>query len=86
MSGALDRFLPVADVRERRQTLVHAPAALVLEVAEQLPLQSIPAVRVIFWLRSRIMGARYVRSEQAWWKTCWRSAGQGSPTPPDVNW
>jgi hypothetical protein len=63
MSGTLDRFLPVADVRERHETLVHAPAALVFEVAEQFPLQSIPVVCAIFWLRSKLMGARYVRSQ-----------------------
>jgi len=59
MSETIDRFLPVADVRERHQTLVHAPAGLVFDVAERFELQSIGLVRAIFWLRSKLMRARY---------------------------
>jgi hypothetical protein len=54
----LDRFIPEPDVRERFSTRVAAPAALVLEVATSLDLQTLPLVRRIFWLREKLMRAR----------------------------
>jgi hypothetical protein len=53
----IERFMPLADVRERHETLVHAPAAVVLDVAQNFDLQSIPVIRAIFCLRAKILGA-----------------------------
>jgi len=47
----------VADVTERHETLVHAPAGVVFDVAQNFDLQSIPLVRAIFWLRALVLGA-----------------------------
>ncbi len=58
MPAALDVFIPRADVRERHETLVRAPAELVLEVARGFDLQSVPLVRAIFWLRKTFMGSK----------------------------
>lgn len=54
----LDRFMPAADVRERFEITVHAPAALVLETAANFDLQSLVLVKAIFGLRERLLGAR----------------------------
>jgi hypothetical protein len=54
----LDRFIPHADVRQRHETLVRAPAAVVLDVARAFDLQSVPLVRALFWLRARLLGAK----------------------------
>lgn len=56
----LDPFLPNPDIRERHEITVRAPAALVLATARHLDMQSLPLVRLIFWLRSRFLGARAV--------------------------
>ena len=53
----IDRFLPRADIRERHETMVAAPADLVFQIATELDLRSIPPVAAIFWLRERILGA-----------------------------
>lgn len=53
----IDRFMPDADVRERHETLIHAPGAIVFEVARTVDMRSIPLVQAIFWLRERLMGA-----------------------------
>jgi len=53
----LDRFIPHPDVRERFETTIRAPADLVMEVAGQLDMQSLPAVKFIFWLRERLTRA-----------------------------
>jgi hypothetical protein len=58
MPSLIDRFMPEADVRERHETAVRAPAAVVLDVARRLDLWSVPVVRAIFWLREKLMGAR----------------------------
>jgi hypothetical protein len=55
MSLPLDRFIPEPDVRERFRTTVEAPAALVLEVAADLDLQSLTVVRAIFRLREKLL-------------------------------
>jgi len=67
MPDLLDRFIPHPDVRERHQITVAAPAELVFDVARNFTMQSIPLVRAIFRLRSRLMGARGPDS--------WRPAG-----------
>jgi hypothetical protein len=56
--GLLDRFIPSPDVRERFETTVHAPASIVMDVALNFDMQSIPVVRAIFWLRDVLLGAR----------------------------
>lgn len=57
MSGVLDPFIALPDVRERFETEVAAPAALVLSAAASFDLRAIPLARAVFWLRERIMGA-----------------------------
>jgi hypothetical protein len=57
----LDRFLPHADVRERHEILVHAPADLVLDTARRSDPESIPAVRAIFTMRAWFLGSRRPR-------------------------
>ncbi|HEX5638983.1 MAG TPA: hypothetical protein VFX81_04210 [Burkholderiaceae bacterium] len=54
----LDRFIAHPDVRERFETTIHAPAPLVMQVAMDFDMQSIFAVRWIFRLRERLLGAR----------------------------
>lgn len=54
---ALERFIPRADARERFEITVHAPADLVMEVAANFDLQSLPLVKTIFRLRELVMGA-----------------------------
>ncbi len=51
----IEQFIPRFDIRERHGIMVRAPAALVLEVARTFDLQSIPLVRAIFWLRSKLL-------------------------------
>lgn len=53
----LDPFIPQPDVRERFETIVGAPAALVMQVACDFDMQSLPLVKAIFWLRERGMRA-----------------------------
>jgi hypothetical protein len=53
----LERFIAHPDVRERFETTIRAPADLVMQVAAQFDMQSLPAVRSIFWLRERLTGA-----------------------------
>ena len=54
----LDRFIPQPDVRERFETTIRAPAALVLRVATEFDMQSAPAVKTIFRLREALLGAK----------------------------
>lgn len=58
MPSALDPFLPRFDVRERYQTIVRAPADLVLETARGFDMRSIPLVSAIFWLRATVLRGR----------------------------
>ena len=53
----LAAFIPSPDVRERFAIQVKAPAALVFEVATEIDLQSLAAVRCIFRLREKLVGA-----------------------------
>ena len=48
--------MPIADVRERFETTIRAPAALVMEVATGFDMQSAPAVKAIFRLREALLG------------------------------
>jgi len=50
-------FMPVADITERHETLVHAPANIVLDVARTFDMQSVPLIRAIIWMRGKILGA-----------------------------
>lgn len=58
LPSVLDPFLPRFDIRERHETIVRAPADLVLEVARNFDMQSIPLIHAIFWLRARVLRAR----------------------------
>ena len=58
--GLLDRFIPQPDIRKRHQITIRAPAAFVLHWARELDIQSIPLVRAIFSLRTRLLGAKVV--------------------------
>jgi hypothetical protein len=53
----LDRFIAQPDVRERFETTIQAPAGLVMEVAANFDMQSLPAVRAVFRLREALLGA-----------------------------
>jgi hypothetical protein len=58
MSRAAEPFISRPDVCERHETLVHAPAELVLGVAQQFDIQSIPLVRATFWLRAKLLRSK----------------------------
>jgi hypothetical protein len=60
----IERFMPAWDIRTRHEILVQAPANTVFAVGEHFDLQSIPLVRAIFWLRSKLMGARATQRRQ----------------------
>jgi hypothetical protein len=51
----LDRFIAHPDVRERFETTIRAPAAVVLQVASDFDMQSLPLVKAIFWFREKAM-------------------------------
>lgn len=51
----IDGFIPHPDVRERFEITIHAPADLVMEIARDFDMQSLPIVRAIFWLREKVM-------------------------------
>jgi hypothetical protein len=51
----IDRFIPHPDVRERFETTIRAPAAVVMQVASDFDMQSLPLVKAIFWLREKAM-------------------------------
>lgn len=53
----IERFMPHADITERHEVIVRAPADLVFDVAESFNLRSIPLIRAIFWLRAKLLGA-----------------------------
>ena len=55
--SALDPFIPKPDVRERFETTIGAPAALVMETAANFDIQSPVVVRAIFRLREMLMRA-----------------------------
>lgn len=53
----IERFMPHADITERHEVIIRAPADLVFDVAEHFNLRSIPVIRAIFWLRAKLLGA-----------------------------
>lgn len=55
--AVIDRFIPAPDVRERFETTVRAPAAVVMQVAASYDMQSHPVVQAIFRLRELLLGA-----------------------------
>jgi hypothetical protein len=60
----IDRFIPVADIAESHEILIHAPADIVFQVAENFDLQSIPIVRAIFRLREKLFGVKPLERRQ----------------------
>lgn len=56
-ASPLDPFIPRPDVRERFEITIEAPAALVMEVAADFDMQSIPLVRAIIRLREKLLHA-----------------------------
>lgn len=54
----LDRFIAQPDVRERFETTIRAPAAVVMAAAADLDMQSVPAIRMIFRMREKLMRVR----------------------------
>jgi hypothetical protein len=62
---AVARFIPAPDVSECHETLIHAPAELVFDVAQHFDMQSIPIIRGIFRLRSILLRSK---TPSAWSK------------------
>jgi hypothetical protein len=58
------RFIPEPDVRERHETLVRAPAAVVFETARSFDIGSLSLVNLIFRLRGLILGAKAMPTPQ----------------------
>jgi hypothetical protein len=54
----LDRFIPVYDVVDRHCIRVEAPAAVTLDVAREMQLSKVPAIRAIFKGRELILRSR----------------------------
>lgn len=55
MPAALDRFLPAPAVRERFETTIAAPAAVVMQTAYAFDMQSLPLIRAIIRLRTFVL-------------------------------
>jgi hypothetical protein len=53
----LDRYIPAPDIRERFETTIRAPADVVMRVAAEFDMQSVPAVKAIVRLREALLGA-----------------------------
>lgn len=58
MASLLDPFIPTFDARERFQLRVRAPGPLVYQTAAEFDFESVPLVRAIFWLRTRLLGSK----------------------------
>ena len=54
------QFVPAPDASDSHEILIHAPAAAVFERAANIDVGSLPLVRAIFWLRSKIIGDRAI--------------------------
>ncbi|HZM60949.1 MAG TPA: hypothetical protein VFB85_14160 [Vicinamibacterales bacterium] len=54
------QFVPAPDSSDAHEIVIHAPAAAVFECASNVDLGSLPLVRAIFWLRSKIIRDRPV--------------------------
>jgi hypothetical protein len=75
-------------VRERHEITIKAPAGLVLEIARNFDMQSIPMVRAIFWLRAKLLGGRIsdVRSAIGLLDEMVRLGWKCSPKNPAISW
>jgi hypothetical protein len=60
----LDRFVPHPEVRGRHETTIHAPAALVMQVARNFEIESLWLVRTLFRLRAAVLGAAPQTTQQ----------------------
>lgn len=58
MPTVLDRFVPNPDAGGRHEITIHAPAELVLDIAQNFDIQAIRIIRVLFCLRAKLLGAR----------------------------
>jgi hypothetical protein len=56
--SVLDRFIAHSDIRERFETTIRAPAPLVMRIASEFDMQSVPAVRAIFRLREMLLRSK----------------------------
>src|SRR5512144_187086 len=61
----IECFMLRADIRECHDTIVHAPAWLVFDVAEHFDIESVLPVRAIFWMRAKFFGLPYVRMRKS---------------------
>jgi hypothetical protein len=50
------QFVPAPDASDAHEIVIHAPADAVFERAANIDIGSLPLVRAIFWLRSKIIG------------------------------
>lgn len=64
MPTLIDEFIPHAEIAERHETFVAAPADLVFDVAMEIDLRSIPIVAAIFRLREWILGGTPAPAER----------------------
>jgi hypothetical protein len=53
----IDRFMPVADVRDEHHVDVHAPAGLVYDIATKMDMQALPLIHALLWVRAKLMRA-----------------------------
>jgi hypothetical protein len=53
----IDQFVPLPDFREQHHIDVHAPAAVVLDIAAKMDIQTLPVVHALIWIRGKVMGA-----------------------------
>lgn len=58
MPSPLDIFIPNPDVRERFSTSIRAPSDVVFRVASEFDMQSPLIVRMIIWLREKLLGGK----------------------------
>lgn len=58
LPAPLDAFLPEPDVGERFEVTVRAPAHVVYATSAGFDLQSLLLVRVVFWLRAKLLRSR----------------------------
>jgi hypothetical protein len=57
MPSVLDAFIANPNVREQFSITVRAPASMVYKIASEFDMQSLVLVRVIFWLREKMLGS-----------------------------
>ena len=57
MPAILDRFIPQSDAGGRHEITIQAPAHLVLAIARDFDIESVPMVRAIFRLRVKLLRA-----------------------------